>query len=235
MSEFPIRLRRTNIPDEELLADLRRAAESVGKETITVDQYSQLGSFGSTTIEKRFGSWNLALQKAGLQLSVRKDISDLELFQNLAAVWTTLGRQPTYNQMADKVIGSKFVSATYEKRFGSWNTGLIAFSNYISGSGVDDEFDQDADIRSLKSAKLNRRTKRDVNWRLRAKILIRDNCICKMCGASPAKNSETILHVDHVLAWGLGGETVEENLQTLCAMCNIGKSDVLLPGQSATS
>jgi hypothetical protein len=226
MSEFKIRLRRINIPDEELLADLRRAAESVGKETITVDQYSQRGSFGSTTIEKRFGSWNIALQKAGLQLSVRKDISDLELFQNLAAVWTTLGRQPSYNQMADKVIGSKFVSATYEKRFGSWNLGLIAFSNYISGPGVDDEFDQDPDMGSLKSARLNRRTKRDVNWRLRAKILIRDNCICKMCGASPAKSSDAILHVDHILAWDLGGETLEENLQTLCEPCNIGKSNM---------
>ena len=34
------------------------------------------------------------------------------------------------------------------------------------------------------------RTSKKINWRLRAAILIRDNCICKMCGASPAKNPE---------------------------------------------
>jgi len=34
------------------------------------------------------------------------------------------------------------------------------------------------------------------------------------------------LHVDHVKPWGKGGETVLENLQILCDVCNIGKSDV---------
>ena len=35
------------------------------------------------------------------------------------------------------------------------------------------------------------------------------------------------LHVDHIKAWSLSGETVEENLQTLCEPCNLGKSNVL--------
>ncbi|MCL4507775.1 MAG: HNH endonuclease [Chloroflexi bacterium] len=34
------------------------------------------------------------------------------------------------------------------------------------------------------------------------------------------------LHVDHILAWSKGGETVLENLQTLCSVCNLGKSNV---------
>jgi 5-methylcytosine-specific restriction endonuclease McrA len=33
------------------------------------------------------------------------------------------------------------------------------------------------------------------------------------------------LHVDHIYPWAKGGETVVENLQTLCMTCNIGKSD----------
>ena len=48
-----------------------------------------------------------------------------------------------------------------------------------------------------------------------------------MCGDSPAKNPNTVLHVDHIVAWTNGGEIVEENLQTLCEVCNIGKSNVL--------
>ncbi|MCW5775769.1 MAG: HNH endonuclease [Phycisphaeraceae bacterium] len=32
-----------------------------------------------------------------------------------------------------------------------------------------------------------------------------------------------MLHVDHILAWSNGGETVLANLQTLCDRCNLGK------------
>ena len=49
-----------------------------------------------------------------------------------------------------------------------------------------------------------------------------------LCGDSPAKNPDAVLHVDHILPWSKGGETVEENLQTLCSVCNIGKSDLIV-------
>jgi len=71
----------------------------------------------------------------------------------------------------------------------------------------------------------SRKTSKKINWRLRAAILIRDNCICKMCGASPAKKPDVELHVDHIIPYSKGGETLEENLRTLCAKCNIGRSN----------
>ena len=70
------------------------------------------------------------------------------------------------------------------------------------------------------------RTDRRINWRLRAQVLIRDNCVCKMCGISPSKDSSIVLHVDHIKPWSKGGETVIENLQTLCSVCNVGKSNL---------
>ncbi|MCX6226605.1 MAG: HNH endonuclease [Bacteroidia bacterium] len=69
-------------------------------------------------------------------------------------------------------------------------------------------------------------TKRDINWRLRFLIMRRDNFKCLVCGRSPATNPEIILHVDHILSWDKGGETVNENFQTLCSICNIGKSNL---------
>ena len=69
-------------------------------------------------------------------------------------------------------------------------------------------------------------TKRDPNLRLRFKVLIRDNFKCCACGASPAKEPNVNLHIDHILPWSKGGETVIENLQTLCQNCNLGKSDL---------
>ncbi|WP_367275291.1 HNH endonuclease [Microcoleus sp. CAWBG58] len=31
--------------------------------------------------------------------------------------------------------------------------------------------------------------------------------------------------MDRKIAWSKGGETVLENLQTLCSLCNLGKSN----------
>ena len=71
-------------------------------------------------------------------------------------------------------------------------------------------------------------TKREINDRLRFRIMKRDNFKCKYCGRSPAINPKIILHVDHIIPWSKGGETTFENLQTLCSKCNIGKSNLRL-------
>ena len=71
------------------------------------------------------------------------------------------------------------------------------------------------------------KTSRDINLRLRFRVLQRDNFKCCACGASPAKDASVELHVDHILPWSKGGETVFENLQTLCSKCNLGKSDMV--------
>ena len=71
------------------------------------------------------------------------------------------------------------------------------------------------------------KTKREVSLQLRYKVLKRDNFKCCFCGASPAKNPAVELHIDHIIPWSKGGETLEENLQTLCSECNLGKSNCL--------
>ncbi|HBG61956.1 MAG TPA: hypothetical protein DDX37_09030 [Candidatus Omnitrophica bacterium] len=85
----------------------------------------------------------------------------------------------------------------------------------------------EAGIKKLKAESSTRhKTKRDINWRLRFLVLKRDNFKCKACGSSLATDTGIILHVDHIKAWASGGETVLENLQTLCSKCNIGKSNM---------
>lgn len=66
---------------------------------------------------------------------------------------------------------------------------------------------------------------RTISNKLRYTVLKRDNFKCCACGASPAKNPSIELHIDHIVPWSKGGDTVLENLQTLCSKCNIGKSD----------
>jgi 5-methylcytosine-specific restriction endonuclease McrA len=57
-------------------------------------------------------------------------------------------------------------------------------------------------------------------------VLQRDRFTCCTCGASPALTPSTELHVDHIVPWSKGGETVLGNLQPLCSVCNLGKSNV---------
>ena len=72
----------------------------------------------------------------------------------------------------------------------------------------------------------NLKTKsRAISEKLRYKVLKRDNFKCCACGASPAKDPSVELHIDHIIPWSKGGESVLENLQTLCSKCNIGKSN----------
>lgn len=224
MTKFELTLRRRNIPDAELLSDLRRVAEKLGSSTVTAKTYDEHGQFGPTTIVRRFESWNNALTLAGMNLTNRINIPDEELFENLAAIWERLGRQPFRWELSKTLGFSRFSLGTYEKRFGSWNNALTAFIAYIERS---DGVPTLASVRPASNQR-NRitRTGAKINWRLRATVLIRDSCICRMCGASPAKDSAVVLHADHMEPWSKGGETVLDNLQTLCAMCNIGKSDL---------
>jgi len=70
-----------------------------------------------------------------------------------------------------------------------------------------------------------RSTRREVPLALRYHVLKRDDFRCVKCGRAPAMVPGLQLHVDHVLPWSMGGETTLENLQCLCADCNLGKSN----------
>lgn len=221
MNEFHVLLRKRNITEEELLDDLKRVASELSKKTLTSVEYAAKGSFGVNTFLRRFKQWNLALQKAGLEALNRQNIPDAELFENIATVWTNIGRQP-FGRELDKTQGlSNFSLGTYEHRFGSWNKALLAFETFMKSGKVSEPLPSE-----YRSTKSTRRTTKKINWRLRAQVLIRDNCICQMCGASPAKDPSVNLHADHIVPWSRGGETTLENLRTLCIKCNIGKSDI---------
>jgi hypothetical protein len=221
MTDFKVSLRRRNIPKEELLADLRRCAAELSKDTVTVLEYTGHGKFGVNTFLRGFKQWNLALSEAGLKAPHRQHIPDTELFENLANLWVSLGRQPYGRDVEKARNASAFSLGTYEKRFGTWNEALLAFEAFIKSGQLS------ARSRSIEEkAPSKKRMGSKVNWRLRAQVLIRDNCICQMCGASPAKDPTTNLHADHITPWSKGGETTLENLRTLCAGCNIGKSNM---------
>lgn len=68
--------------------------------------------------------------------------------------------------------------------------------------------------------------RRGLSPRRRYAILQRDGFKCGICGRSAEVEGVT-LHVDHQQPLSKGGLDTDENLWTLCAECNLGKSDSL--------
>ena len=209
---------RTNhLTDEELLSDLQEAAEKSGKKSLTIAEYKEYGRYDSTTIMHHFGTWNNALNIAGLHIS-NKQHTDQELFDNLAKLWIKIGHQPSKRDLS--LFESPISYKAYERRFGKWSTALKSFVDYYNSQENLDLYQIGVKPDAI------HKTSRDINLRMRFKVMSRDNFTCCACGASPAKDPSVDLHVDHIIPWSKGGETVIENLQTLCSKCNWGKGDL---------
>jgi hypothetical protein len=200
MNDSKFRLERVRAPvtDSELISDLQRVAKIAGTTAIPFRLYLELGHFHPSTVALRFQTWNNALGAAGLRVASERDIGDERLFENLMHLWEYYGRQPRLRELAR--LPSVISSGPYQRRFGSWMNALEQFVAYANA--------QDARAPAPVEVASGRKTGRDPSLRLRFRVMKRDNFCCRACGASPAMQSGLVLHIDHVQAWSLGGETV---------------------------
>ena len=217
--KFELATFNRNVLDEELLIDLTNVDSMLKDQgqTLTYRSYNELGKYSSSTIAARFGSWNDGLQKAGLVPAEEKNVPIEDLFDNLKLVWIAKGKQPVYRDMS--AAPSKYTASIYNDRFGGWRNAL---ENFVAT--VDHEHDELVSYEvEIKKSNGTKRTKRDPSLALRFLVLKRDRFKCVACGRSPALVSGLVLEIDHIIAWANGGETIEENLQSLCFDCNRGK------------
>lgn len=222
--DFKVKVVRRNVPDEELIQDVIGVATRTGRSTVTIDEYNALGSFNATTLQRRFGSWFSVLERAGLEDSrTRAGIPIEELFENLRRVWQLLARQPKYKELKKPL--SKYSSGAYEDRFGSWNKALMEFESWIDSASTFGQYDNPGTDKTLEPQVQEQRPTgpRQPSERLRFAVLLRDGFTCQSCGASPIKEREVQLHLDHIIPWARGGITSKENLTTRCSRCNLGK------------
>ena len=221
--KFELEEYHRGITNEELIAELKRIALKLNKTALNRTDNDEHGKYGTTTYIRRFGSWFNSLEKAGLEKTrTPMNLPEEELFKNLEEIWIKLGRQPRYAEVQKPL--SKYHAGTYENRFGTWRKALEKFVAYVNNeeNASSEEAIKNVEVEPITKHK----TSRTINWRLRFIVMRRDNFKCKNCGRSPATDPSIVLHVDHKTAWANSGETVLENLQTLCSKCNIGKSDL---------
>jgi hypothetical protein len=221
-----------DLSDDDLLAELRRIAQVLGRNDLTVDDINNNSKVGEGLFRKRFGTTRNAIERAGLNVRPQsRRYTDDECFENLFDVWKHYGRQPSFSEMnrpPSKVGGQAYIT-----RFGTWMRGLTTFKERMNAETDSAPSLVVTSASSQKSPDENpsgpasdiRDERRRVPLHLRFKVFRRDRFKCVLCGDHPVKNSECDLHVDHVLPWSRGGRTELANLRTLCALCNVGRGD----------
>lgn len=106
--------------DTELIEELQRLADSLDK-TPTFDKMNTHGKYSSPTYVNRFGSWNAAIEKAGLDINTPQEYSDQELLTHLQNLADELDKTPSSKDMNEH---GDHHTETYRQRFDSWNNAL---------------------------------------------------------------------------------------------------------------
>lgn len=223
-----------NTTKELLIQELKQIIKENNLQFLNQDDYKKYGGkYSIQTYYNHFGSWKNAKIAAGLRIG-RAAPDKNELFDELQRVWEQLGRQPLHNEIKKL---SKYSHKSYSHKFGSWTKAIYAFIADRQGEEAVVDWAKNKNINSVEKVKIDidisnhtntiqMKTPRIPSTRLRFRILQRDNFTCVRCGRSPTKDKTIVLHIDHRKPYSKGGETVFDNLETLCSKCNIGKSDL---------
>lgn len=212
---------------EDYIEDIQRVSKKLNSFNLSATEYDIHGKYNHRRIQRVFKTWNKALKAANLYYKVSKNLTEEELFDNLLNVWQKLGRQPYYKDMRQPL--SLCSAKPYVTKYGSWYNTLEKFITYMNMEDKEETVIENIISKGSEqttNAIIKHKTSRNINLRLRYKVLKRDNFKCVLCGRSPAKDINIELHVDHIIPYSKGGETIIENLQTLCSECNLGKSNL---------
>lgn len=216
------------ISREEYLADMQEVAKRLRTAALSKRDYEKNGRYSDKHLYRLFESWTDALTQARLQPAAahHERISDDDLFDDIERLWQSLGRQPKSTEVG--APRTQFSLGAFKNRFGGWRRALEAFVQAVS----DDHLPREESAVPLEPLThheyqpVSHKTSRSVSWRLRYIVMRRNRFCCVKCGHSPATHPGTILVIDHKIPWSSGGETEIGNLQTLCQVCNAGKSNL---------
>lgn len=221
-----------DLSDDDLLTELRRVAQVLGRSDLTIDDINNHSIVGQGIFRKRFGTTRIAMERAGLTVRPQsRRYTDDECFENLFEVWRHYGRRPSFSEINRSP--SKVGGEAYIRRFGTWMKALAAFVERVNAEPdsapgpIAPPPSREASSGEKSSRPINsiRDERRDIPLGLRFRVLSRDRFKCVLCGDHPARNPDCDLHVDHITPWSKGGRTEFVNLRTLCAQCNVGRGN----------
>jgi 5-methylcytosine-specific restriction endonuclease McrA len=117
------RVKRAKLTEDELVGELRRVADKIG-ESPSVAQMETLGRRYPSIYIKRFGSWNSAIEAAGLDPTPQPSLIEKEtLLTELQKVIDSISGVPTAGEFEKH---SEYSRGPYFREFGSWNEAIRA-------------------------------------------------------------------------------------------------------------
>jgi HNH endonuclease/Homing endonuclease associated repeat len=111
----------TDYSDEALLSEIRRVVSEFKGKRLTHVEFNQISLVHSSTLRTRFGSWQEALDLAGVSNELaprKKDISREILIAEVQVYKKLFGATPTLDQISKRL---NIHSTTILRRFGSWS------------------------------------------------------------------------------------------------------------------
>ena len=235
------RTRIDKFTKEKMLDELEKVAKEFDYIEFGWRDFNKVTDISASPVKKEFGNWKNALKalkghlnKKGLDLSPRKFppnrvYSDKNIFDEIERIWNQLGHRPSRTEW--ELSNPKISYSGIKQRFGGWQKVCLQFIEYKMGHMIEID-DGKKQIKKMQESEKKITYKegdtRSISLGLRIKVLNRDNYRCIKCGRSPATDVGIKLHLDHKIPFSQGGKSTEENLQTLCQDCNIGKGNKIL-------
>lgn len=127
------------ISSSDLIHELQRLDDVVDSSPKASDM-TDIGKYGENTYVRRFGSWNEALNEAGIKENKERNIRDKELISELQRLKAEAGTVPPASLMNER---GKYSEGPYLSRFGSWNEALKT-------AGIEPNFHQDINKDNLR-------------------------------------------------------------------------------------
>lgn len=209
---FDLNSKRVKVTSNDMICSLQQYFGLV-KRPFTSKEYNRWGDriCDSCTIVRRFGCWRKALAKIGITSGIIwRTYTAEELIDNLELVWRVLGYPPGRRMLSRH--GYRVSEGPYKKIWGSVANACKQLKLFKEGKIKQSELLGTPKPSVRKSIPLS------VRWA----VMQRDNFQCVKCGRRPP---EITLQVDHVVPSSKGGPDIEDNFQTLCNECNVGKSN----------
>ena len=126
---------------DQILKEIQRVATHLGKNSLSIAEFTKHGKLSAATVSNHFGSWNDAVQAAGLvpidPIEIARStpsISEEELLLDLIRLHNETGKTPTKALINAK---GKYSDFPYRKKWGSHkNAFMVAQKRFPDKIGI---------------------------------------------------------------------------------------------------
>lgn len=111
-----------------VIAEIQRVAKLLNVSSLTRQQFEASANISATTVRRSFGSWNKAIEAAGLTPITPENqpknyaATDEEYLQEIIRVTKVLGKRPTGAEFSTDI--ARYSERPYRARWGTWSNAV---------------------------------------------------------------------------------------------------------------